>query len=101
MGISKDKALMRRFKNILVGPLSSEPTIKILRKVKSDYERHYDIQISNQVFKEVVDLSELYVKDQFLPDKALDLLDLSCSQFYLNQKRKLKNLSNLSTSLDA
>ena len=86
--IAKDKALLRRFKIIKVNPLSKEATLKVLFKMKQEYEDHYGIKLSKGVFNEVIDLSELYIKDQFLPDKAIDLLDLSCSQFYLKSEAK-------------
>ncbi|KAL8439470.1 hypothetical protein Efla_004669 [Eimeria flavescens] len=77
--MEKDAAFCRRFQKIVVEAPSKERTLGILRKVKGNYEKHHNVTISDEVITAVVGLSDQYIKRRSFPDKALDLLDESCS----------------------
>lgn len=73
--IEKDAALKRRFQPIFVQPPNIEETIRIIRGLKDRYEDHHSVQISEEAIVEAVRLSDRYVTDRFLPDKAIDVID--------------------------
>ena len=73
--IEKDGALDRRFQKVLVDPPSSEETINILENIKSKYEDYHNVKYSDAAIFACVQLSDRYVSDRFLPDKAIDVLD--------------------------
>ena len=73
--IEKDGALDRRFQKVLVDPPSAEETIEILTNIKSKYEEFHNVVYSDEAIKACVSLSNRYVSDRFLPDKAIDVLD--------------------------
>ena len=73
--IEKDAALKRRFQPIHVQPPNIEETIRIIRGLKDRYEDHHSVQISEDAIVEAVRLSDRYVTDRFLPDKAIDVID--------------------------
>ncbi|HEX8523585.1 MAG TPA: ATP-dependent chaperone ClpB [Tepidisphaeraceae bacterium] len=78
--IEKDAALERRFQPILVGEPSVEDTIAILRGLKSRYEAHHGVRITDSAIVSAAVLSDRYIQDRFLPDKAIDLIDESASR---------------------
>lgn len=73
--IEKDAALERRFQPVTVEPASVEQTIKILKGLRPYYESHHQVQISDEALEAAARLSDRYVNDRFLPDKAIDLMD--------------------------
>ncbi|MCX7711207.1 MAG: ATP-dependent Clp protease ATP-binding subunit [Clostridia bacterium] len=73
--IEKDSALERRFQPVLVDEPSIEDTIEILKGIKHYYENHHRVKISDEVIKAAAILSERYITDRFLPDKAIDVID--------------------------
>ncbi len=73
--IEKDAALERRFQPILVDEPSKEESIEILNGIKSNYEKHHNVTITDEAVKAAVELSDRYIQDRFLPDKAVDLID--------------------------
>jgi ATP-dependent Clp protease ATP-binding subunit ClpB len=73
--IEKDAALERRFQPVLVGEPSVEDTISILRGLKERYETHHGVRITDPAIIAAATLSERYISDRFLPDKAIDLID--------------------------
>lgn len=77
--IEKDAALERRFQPIMVGEPSLEDTIAILRGLKEKYEVHHGVKITDSAIQEAVSLSDRYITDRFLPDKAVDLIDEATS----------------------
>jgi ATP-dependent Clp protease ATP-binding subunit ClpB len=77
--IEKDAALERRFQPIMVGEPSLEDTIAILRGLKEKYEVHHGVKITDGAIQEAVSLSDRYITDRFLPDKAVDLIDEATS----------------------
>ena len=81
--IEKDAALERRFQPVLVGEPSLEDTIAILRGIKEKYEVHHGVKIKDSAIKAAVDLSNRYISDRFLPDKAVDLMDEAASALRL------------------
>ncbi len=84
--IEKDSALERRFQPVKVEEPSIEDTVKVLLGVKSYYERHHKVQISDALVRRAVMLSERYITDRFLPDKAIDLVDEACACASLKSK---------------
>ena len=84
--IEKDSALERRFQQVLVEEPNIDDTIDILEGVKKYYEDYHKVQISNDVIKQTVIMSEKYIHDRFLPDKAIDILDEACSRINLENK---------------
>ena len=84
--IEKDTALERRFQPIIVEEPSVADTIAILQGIKQYYEDYHHVKISNDIIKKIVEMSEKYIHDRFLPDKAIDILDEACSKINLNDK---------------
>lgn len=73
--IEKDSALERRFQPVLVDEPTIDETIEILKGIKDYYESYHRVRISDEVLRAAVVLSERYITDRFLPDKAIDVLD--------------------------
>ena len=84
--IEKDSALERRFQQVLVEEPNIDDTISILTGIKKYYEEYHKVKISNDVIKQTVIMSEKYIHDRFLPDKAIDILDEACSRINLENK---------------
>ncbi|MDH5719498.1 MAG: AAA family ATPase [Spirochaetia bacterium] len=78
--IEKDAALERRFQPVYVNEPSAEDSITILRGLRDKYEVHHGIRIADQAIVSAVNLSDRYISDRFLPDKAIDLIDEACSK---------------------
>jgi ATP-dependent Clp protease ATP-binding subunit ClpB len=78
--IEKDQALARRFQPVMVGEPSVEDTISILRGIKDKYEQHHRVRITDSALVAAADLSNRYISDRFLPDKAIDLVDEAASR---------------------
>jgi ATP-dependent Clp protease ATP-binding subunit ClpC len=74
-GIEKDKALSRRFQTVMVNEPSEAVSLRILKGVKQEYEKHHNVIIPDDLLKVAVDLSVRYINDRFLPDKAIDVID--------------------------
>ena len=84
--IEKDTALERRFQPVIVAEPSITDSIGILEGIKKYYEDYHKVKISTDVIKQSVIMSEKYIHDRFLPDKAIDILDEACSRINLNNK---------------
>ncbi|MFU0824993.1 ATP-dependent Clp protease ATP-binding subunit [Clostridium sp.] len=84
--IEKDSALERRFQPVLVEEPTIEETIEILKGIKNYYEEYHEVQISDEVIEAAVKLSEKYINDRFLPDKAIDVIDEASSRANLKNK---------------
>ena len=82
--IEKDAALERRFQPVMIGEPSVEDSIKILSGIKKYYESHHGITIPEHLLRRMVTLSERYITDRFLPDKAIDLMDEACAQMAMH-----------------
>lgn len=84
--IEKDSALERRFQPVLVDEPSVEESIEILKGIKDYYEDYHKVKISDEIIAEAVKLSERYITDRFLPDKAIDVIDEAGSRVNLKSK---------------
>jgi ATP-dependent Clp protease ATP-binding subunit ClpC len=92
--IEKDAALERRFQPVLVEEPSVEQTIEILRGIRDKYETHHKIRISDEALIAAADLSEKYISDRFLPDKAIDVVDEAASKLriqYISEPDEIKS----------
>lgn len=88
--IEKDSALERRFQQVLVEEPNVEDSIGILDGIKKYYEEYHKVKISSDVIRQAVIMSEKYIHDRFLPDKAIDILDEACSRINLENKELFK-----------
>jgi len=88
--VEKDGALERRFQPLIINEPSVEETIEILDGLKSRYEEHHKVRVSPDAIKAAAELSDRYIADRFLPDKAIDLLDEACAQVRLAQIQTTK-----------
>ena len=84
--IEKDSALERRFQPVIVDEPNIDDTIEIIKGIKKYYEDFHKVRISDDVIYQTVIMSEKYIHDRFLPDKAIDLIDEACSRINLNNK---------------
>ncbi len=84
--IEKDPALERRFQPLKIEETSETSTIDILKKLRERYEKHHSVVISDEAIIAAVKLSERYIQDRKLPDKALDILDEACAKANVSQK---------------
>ena len=88
--IEKDSALERRFQQVLVEEPTVDDSIGILEGIKKYYEEYHKVKISSDVIRQAVVMSEKYIHDRFLPDKAIDILDEACSRINLENKDLFK-----------
>ena len=88
--IEKDSALERRFQQVLVEEPNVDDSITILDGIKKYYEDYHKVKISSDVIRQAVIMSEKYIHDRFLPDKAIDILDEACSRINLENKNLYK-----------
>jgi ATP-dependent Clp protease ATP-binding subunit ClpC len=86
--IEKDAALERRFQPVLVDEPSAEEAIEMLRIVRPNYELHHSVSITDEAIEAAVKLSERYINDRFLPDKAIDVMDEAASALRLEATEK-------------
>ncbi len=84
--IEKDAALERRFQPVTVNEPSIEDTVQVIEGIKDYYERYHHVLVPQEIVRSTVTLSERYITDRFLPDKAIDLLDEACSCAALRNK---------------
>ena len=97
--IEKDSALERRFQPVTINEPSLDDSIEILKGIKRYYEDYHGVMISDEMCAEAVKLSERYITDRFLPDKAIDLLDEACSDVNLKNKNIVRR-AELQKDLD-
>jgi ATP-dependent Clp protease ATP-binding subunit ClpC len=81
--IEKDGALDRRFQKIMIDPTTVDETIKILQNIKERYEQHHGVRYSNEAIEAAVRLSDRYITDRYLPDKAIDVMDEAGARVHL------------------
>ena len=86
----KDRALMRRFQRVTIDEPSRENTVLILQGVKKYYEDYHNTEITEEAIQAAVDLSIKYQTDKKLPDKAIDLIDVACARFKVNNQTENK-----------
>lgn len=99
--IEKDAALERRFQPVYVEEPTNEETVEILKELRSAYEEHHHVEISDQALEAAVSLSVRYISDRFLPDKAIDLMDEACSRKRLGFGKKAKKTLPLELEIQA
>lgn len=93
--IEKDKALERRFQPVMVNPPSVEDTIAILRGIKGSYENYHHVKITDEAIIAAATLSDRYILDRSLPDKAIDLIDEASARAKVRNRKKSSTLSEL------
>ena len=98
--IEKDGALDRRFQKIMVDPPTVEETIQILQNIKDRYEEHHNVQYTDEALVACVHMSERYITDKFLPDKALDILDEVGSRIHLSSIVVPKSVLDLEEKIE-
>lgn len=91
----KDKALERRFQRVLVDEPDTESAISILRGIKDKYEAHHKVRIKDEAIIGAVELSQRYITNRFLPDKAIDLMDEAASKLRMEMNSKPEELDML------
>ncbi len=98
--IEKDGALERRFQKVLVEQTSNAETLEILKNIKERYENHHNVNYTDDALSACVDLTDRYMLDRFLPDKAIDALDEAGSRVHINNMSVPKEVVNLESQLD-
>ena len=93
--VEKDPALQRRFQPVFVGEPTVEDTISILRGLKEKYELHHGVRITDSALVSAATLSNRYITDRFLPDKAIDLMDEAASRLRMEVESKPEEIENL------
>ncbi|MCG8206597.1 ATP-dependent chaperone ClpB [Tenacibaculum finnmarkense] len=91
----KDKALERRFQKVIVDEPDTESAISILRGIKEKYEAHHKVRIKDEAIIGAVELSQRYITNRFLPDKAIDLMDEAAAKLRMEMNSKPENLDIL------
>ena len=91
----KDKALERRFQKVLIDEPNTEDAISILRGIKEKYETHHKVHIKDEAIIQAVELSQRYITDRFLPDKAIDLIDEAASKLRMEMNSKPEEMDEL------
>ena len=91
----KDKALERRFQKVMIDEPNTEDAISILRGIKEKYESHHKVQITDAAVISAVELSQRYISDRFLPDKAIDLIDEAASKLRMEINSKPEALDEV------
>ena len=107
--IEKDGALERRFQKILIEETTKDETVEILKNIKDRYESHHNVNYTDEALVACVELSERYITDRYLPDKAIDALDEAGSRAHINNmdvpeeiillEKQLENIRDLKNSV--
>ena len=98
--IEKDPALERRFQPVTVGEPSKDETVQILNGLRDRYEAHHKVRITDEAIKAAVELSDRYITDRFLPDKAIDLIDEAASRVRLQAFTAPPDLKEIEVKLE-
>jgi len=98
--IEKDGALERRFQKIMVDPTTPEETLEILNQIKPKYEKHHSVRYSDEALEACVKLTDRYVPDHFLPDKAIDALDEAGARVHLANINVPKHIIELEETIE-
>ena len=98
--IEKDGALERRFQKVLVEQTNKQETLEILKNIKERYENHHNVNYTDESLIACVELTDRYMSDRFLPDKAIDALDEAGSRVHINNMSVPKEIIDLENQLD-
>ena len=98
--IERDGALDRRFQKVNILPPTKEESIKILNGLKINYEKHHNVKFDSNAIKACVELSERYISDKFLPDKAIDLMDEAGSKFHIQNLKVPDSVIDLELKIE-
>lgn len=98
--IEKDGALARRFQMVMVDATSPEETIQILENIKDKYEDHHNVNYTPEAIQACVKLSDRYISDRFLPDKAIDILDEAGARVHINNIHVPENILKLEEEVE-
>jgi len=98
--IEKDGALDRRFQKIIVDPSTPEETINILKNISGHYEEHHNVHYSDEALELAVQLSDRYITDRFLPDKAIDVMDEAGARVHLSNIRVPQEILDLEEKIE-
>lgn len=93
--VEKDAALERRFQPVMVDEPSVEETIEILKGLRSEYENHHNVEITDEGIEAAVKMSDRYINDRFLPDKAIDIIDEAASKIRLTGMKVPDSLADI------
>ncbi|MEL7563064.1 ATP-dependent Clp protease ATP-binding subunit [Dehalogenimonas sp. 4OHTPN] len=99
--VERDAALERRFQPVLVEEPSLEDTIEILRGIRSRYEEHHRLEITDDALQAAANLSARYISDRFMPDKAIDIIDEAASRVRIRHRTKPMPLKDLKKAEDS
>ena len=97
--IEKDGALERRFQKVMVEPTDFDKTLLILQNIKPRYEAHHNVSYTDEALKCCISLSQRYISDRCLPDKAVDIMDEAGSRAHIKHLKVPKNISELESAL--
>ncbi len=98
--IEKDKALSRRFQTVTIKEPDTKTTLQILTKLRPIYEKYHKVKISDEILQEIVTLSNRYIHDRMMPDKAIDVLDEVCSRTFISNCKKTNKLEDIYIELN-
>ncbi len=98
--IEKDGALARRFQMVIVDPTTPEETMEILNNIKDKYEEHHQVNFSQEALDACVKLSDRYISDRFLPDKAIDIMDEVGSRVHINNIKVPESILKLEEAIE-
>lgn len=98
--IEKDGALVRRFQTIMVDPTSPEETVQILNQIKDKYESHHNVNYTDEAIAACVNLTNRYITDRFLPDKAIDAMDEAGSRVHIKNIKVPQIILDLEQKLE-
>lgn len=98
--IEKDKALSRRFQTVTIKEPDTKTVLQILTKLRPIYEKYHKVKISDEILQEIVTLSNRYIYDRMMPDKAIDVLDEVCSRTFISNCKKTNKLDDIYIELN-
>lgn len=98
--IEKDGALVRRFQTVMVDPTSPEETVQILNQIKDKYEAHHNVNYTDEAIQACVNLTNRYITDRYLPDKAIDAMDEAGSRVHIKNIKVPQEILDLEQKLE-
>lgn len=97
--IEKDAALERRFQPVFVAEPTPDQTIAILRGLRDKYEAHHKVELSEEAIMAAAELSDRYITNRFLPDKAIDLIDVACARVRINATSRPQDIRDIEANI--